>query len=351
MEKMGLAPKSLVGLRVGVIGLGRMGVRHIEAARNLGMTICGAADTSEQTLEAVRLSQNISPSACFADANDMLRTVRPDAVVVATTADSHFALVVAAAECGSAYILCEKPMATSLAEADAMREACERAGALLAVNHQMQFMPHYMRVKAMIGSDELGPLVSVLVAGSNFGLAMNASHYFEMFRYISGGNVRSVRAWLEKDRLSNPRGSQFEDSSGRLLVRGTDDTAMYVDFCAGAGYGLQIVFICRQGQIVMDELNGEIRVASRKPEFRDLPTARYGMPADVRVEGVGPTDAVSPTMGVWSAMLAGEPFPDGGVGTQALACCVAAHVSHEKEGCEVLLDHSSLPRSRVFKWA
>lgn len=348
---MGIASKSPVGLRVGVIGLGRMGVRHIQAARNLGMTVCGAADMSEQAVEAARLSQDISPEACFTDATDMLRTARPDAVVVATTADSHFALVVAAAKCGARYILCEKPMATSLAETDAMREACERAGALLAVNHQMQFMPHYVRVKALIGSDELGPLVSVLVAGSNFGLAMNASHYFEMFRYISGGGVRSVRAWLEKDRLSNPRGSQFEDSSGRLLVRGTDDTAMYVDFSAGAGYGLQIVFICRQGQIVMDELNGEMRVSARKSEFRELPTARYGMPADVRVERVEPTDAVSPTMGVWSAMLAGKPFPDGAVGAQALACCVAAHVSHEKDGGEVLLDDSSLPRARVFKWA
>lgn len=121
------------------------------------MTICGVADVSQQAIEAARLSQDISPSACFTDPTGMLRTVRPDAVVVATTAESHFGFVVMAAECGAKYILCEKPMATSLAETDAMRAACERASALLAVNHQMQFMPHYMRVKALIGGDELGP--------------------------------------------------------------------------------------------------------------------------------------------------------------------------------------------------
>lgn len=338
-------------MRVAVIGLGRMGVRHIQAARALEMTICGAADISGQTVESVRGSEQLDPEACFTDAAQMLRVTRPDAVVVATTADSHFPYVAAAAEAGSRYVLCEKPMATSLAETDAMRQVCERAGVRLAVNHQMQFMPHYMRVKALIGSDELGPLVSVLVAGSNFGLAMNGSHYFEMFRYISDRPVHSVRAWLERDRLSNPRGAQFEDSSGRLLASAADGTTMYVDFSARAGHGLQIVFICRLGQIVMDELSGEIRIAARKAEFRGLPTARYGMPADIRVEPVPPTDAVSPTTAVWSAMLAGRPFPDGDVGVHALACCVAAHVSHERDGAEVLLADDSLPRSRTFKWA
>ncbi|MGX4803501.1 Gfo/Idh/MocA family protein [Bradyrhizobium guangdongense] len=327
-----------------------MGVRHVQAVKSLGMTICGAADISETTLKSVSTAHDVSPSACFTDPVEMLNHVRPEAFVVATTADSHAALVEAAAKIGARYILCEKPMATSLAAAEEMSEACRRAGAVLAVNHQMQFMPHYRRIKAMVGSDELGPLTSVLVAGSNFGLAMNGSHYFEMLRYISGSAVRSVCAWLERDHLSNPRGPQFEDSAGRLLARTFDDVAMYVDFSSAAGYGLQIVFVCRLGQITIDELSGEIRVAARKPEFRDLPTARYGMPADVRLERVDPTDALSPTMNVWSAMLAGDAFPDGAIGKHALGCCVAAHISHERGGLEVLVD-ASLPHSRTFKWA
>lgn len=343
--------KAAAGMRLAVVGLGRMGVRHIQAGQNLGMTICGVADISAQAVDAVRIAHQLSPEACFTDARDMLRAVAPEAVVVATTADSHFAWVSAAVEAGARYILCEKPMATSLAEADAMREACAHSGALLAVNHQMQFMPHYMRVKQLIESEELGPLSSVLVAGSNFGLAMNGSHYFEMFRYISGTPVRSVRAWLEPNQLPNPRGPQFEDCSGKLLAQGSGDAMMYLDFSARAGYGLQIVFICWQGQIVLDELSGDMRVAARKPEFRDLPTARYGMPANVRLELLEPTDAVSPTMGVWSAMLDGGAFPDGSIGAHALACCVAAHVSHETGGSEIRLDGLSQARSRVFKWA
>ena len=339
------------GLRVAIIGLGRMGVRHVQAVRNLGMVICGVADASPRALDAAQSAHDLDPSACFTDAQEMLRTTRPQALVVATTAPSHAGFVLAAADSGVRHILCEKPMANSLAEADAMVRACRAAGATLAVNHQMRFMPQYTQVKALIGSDELGPLSSILVAGSNFGLAMNASHYFEMFHYISSSQVKTVQAWLEQDLLANPRGAQFEDRSGRLLAHSDGGASMFIDFSAAAGYGLQVAYICRHGQIVVDELTGEMRVAARKSEYRDLPTTRYGMPADVRNVSIEPADTVVPTMAVWVAMLDGRAFPDAAAGLHALACLVGAHVSHEAGGRPVCIDDACLPRERVFKWA
>lgn len=346
-----MTPAQAAGLRVAIIGLGRMGLRHVEASRRLGMDLCGAADTSAAALQAVQDQHGVAAAACFTDAYDMLAKVKPEALVIATTAPTHAPFVLAAAELGVRYVLCEKPLATSLAEADAMLAACERAGTRLAVNHQMRYMAQYTQVKALIGTEELGPLASILVAGSNFGLAMNASHYFEMFRYISGESVRDVQAWLEDAQLANPRGAQFEDRSGRLLARSETGPSMYIDFSAQAGWGLQVVYICRQGQIVVDELNGEMRIAARQAQFRDLPTTRYGMPVDIRNEKIEPADTVVPTMAVWNALLAGQGYPDGAVGAHALACLVAAHASHETGGGAVRLDDATLPRERVFKWA
>lgn len=347
-------PSSLpqaAGLRVAVIGLGRMGLRHVEAARRLGMDVCGTADVSQAALQCAQDQYGVAAATCFMDAYGMLAKVKPEALVIATTAPTHAPFVLAAAELGVRYVLCEKPLATSLAEADAMLAACERAGTRLAVNHQMRYMAQYTQVKALIGSEELGPLASILVAGSNFGLAMNASHYFEMFRYISGESVCDVQAWFEDAQLANPRGVQFEDRSGRLLARSETGLSMYIDFSAQAGWGLQVVYICRHGQIVVDELNGEMRIAARQVQYRELPTTRYGMPADIRSEQVEPADTVVPTMAVWNALLAGEGYPDGAAGAHALACLVAAHASHEVGSCAVRLDATTLPRERVFKWA
>jgi predicted dehydrogenase len=344
------SPKA-ANLRVAVIGLGRMGVRHIDAVRRLGMTVCGVADISQRALQAVRSSHDIEEAACFVDAGEMLRTVRPEALIVATTAPSHAALVLCAVDFGVHYILCEKPMATSLADAEAMIDACERAGVELAINHQMRFMPQWSRVKALIGTDELGPLSSILVAGSNFGLAMNAGHYFEVFRYISDTSVQMLHAWLEPQLLENPRGPNFEDRSGRIIAWGEGGQSIYVDLSAAAGHGMNTVYICRFGQIVVDELGGSMRVIARRSDFRDLPTTRYAMPADVRELAIEPFDTVAPTMELWLALLEGRPYPNGITGLHSLACLVAAHVSHEAAGCAVRLDDPTLPRHRQFKWA
>lgn len=343
------SPKT-ANLRVAVVGLGRMGLRHLEAATRLGMAVGGVADVSQSALQTARANHALDAAACFLDAEEMLRAVRPAAVVVSTTAPSHAPLVLLAASLGVRYILCEKPMATSLADADAMIEACRRAGAELAVNHQMRFMPQWSRVKELIGTEELGPLSSIIVAGSNFGLAMNASHYFEVFRYISDTPVRTLHAWFEAEALDNPRGPSFKDRSGRVVAWNGAGQSIYVDLSAAAGYGMNTIYICRLGQIVVDELSGSLRVMARRCEFRDLPTTRYAMPADARELTIEPFDTVVPTMKLWSALLEGGSYPDGAAGLHSLTCLVAAHVSHEGAGRAVRLDEP-LPRNRQFPWA
>lgn len=338
-------------MRAAVIGVGRMGVRHVQALQKLGADVCGISDISPATLASAASDLGLAEGACFNDAVAMLQEVRPEAVVVSTTAPTHAAYVTAAAEAGVQYILCEKPMATSLAEVEAMRASCERAGARLAINHQMRFMPQYANVKTLIGDDsDLGALASILVAGSNFGLAMNASHYFEMFRFITDTPVERLQAWFESGQLPNPRGPQFDDRSGRVLALNDSGVSLYIDFSRAAGHGLQVIYICRNGQIVVDELTGEVRVTVRKPEHRGLPTSRYAMPAEVRTFSIEGADTVAPTMKVWSALLEGGSYPDGSVGEHAIACLVAAHVSNERSAMVRINDLKPV-RDVKFGWA
>lgn len=338
-------------LRTAIVGLGRMGMRHLEAVERLNMSVVGLADMSAGAVDAASNQVGLGAGGRFTDAIAMFGAVEAEAVVVATTAPSHAALVLAAVDAGAKYILCEKPMAASLDEVDAMTRACEAAGAVFAVNHQMRFMPNYSVIKAMIGGDELGPLVSMVVAGSNFGLAMNASHYFEAFRFLTGSRVATVSAWLENEQLTNPRGPQFDDRSGRLVATGEQGQGLYIDFSADAGWGLQVVYICRNGQIVVDELNGDIRVAARQAEFREQPTSRYGLPVDIRQETIPPTENVDSTMAVWRAMIAGGGYPGSDVGEHALSCLVAAHLSHRAGGAPVSIDLPAEARTERFAWA
>lgn len=346
-----LPPVDPAGLRTAVIGLGRMGMRHVQAAQTLGMAVIGGADPSAEARATLARDHGVPAGNCFADGAAMLEALRPEAVVVATTAPFHAPLVLAAVAAGARFILCEKPLAVSLDEAAAMLAACDAAGVRLAVNHQMRFMDQYTAVKALLNTEAQGGLASILVAGSNFGLAMNASHYFEMFRFITGEDVAEVSAWFEADKLSNPRGAQFDDASGRVLARGASGVSMFLDFSARAGWGVQVTYLTRNGRITVDELRGEMQVVARQAEHRALPTTRYGMPVDVETRAIAPADVIAPTAAVWQAMLAGRDWPDGRAGAHALRCLVAAHASARAGGAAVSITDPALPAAEIFHWA
>lgn len=342
---------NLQAMNIAVIGLGRMGLRHIEAIQKMGMNVCGLVDISTDALAQAEQNFNINQDCCFSDVQEMLKAKKPDGVVIATTAPTHAEYTVISAQHQVKYILCEKPMAVSLDEANAMIDACTHYNSILAINHQMMFLPQYTEIKDIIKSGSFGSLSSIIVSGSNFGLAMNASHYFEMFRYLTDSEVDTVQAWFEEERIPNPRGSQFEDYSGSLIAKNSQGIRMYIDFSAKAGHGLQTTYIFKYGQIVVDELSGFVRSICRNEEFKDLPTTRYGMPAEVKQYEIKAFEMIDSTIKVWNGMFTNTAFPDFNAGAHAMRCLVAAVESHEQNNQPVATQKISIDSSRTFKWA
>lgn len=337
-------------MKFAIVGLGRMGRRHIHVAKSLGFEVVGVYDLFQGAIDETLKEFPELAGKVFSSAEQLLESTRADLVAVSTTAPSHCEYVCLAAAHGARYILCEKPMAISLAQVDVMTAACEKAGAMLAVNHQMQFMEQYTRIKEMIESGGYGALRSITVHASNFGLAMNAVHYFEMFRYVTGELLEEVQCWIDDEKVPNPRGAQYADYSGQL--RGVSASGIRFNLEAGGdlGHGIQVIYGCRNGQIIVDELAGAVRAIRRETEYADLPTTRYGMPAMVEQFNIAPADVISPTAEVWRAMIAGSDYPDAAKGRHAMAVLVAAYFSGEN-GASVVRVDESLPRDIEFKWA
>lgn len=337
-------------MKFAIIGLGRMGRRHVQVALDLGFEVLGIYDMFQGAIDETLNEFPALAGKVFSSAQALLEESGAQLLTISTTAPSHAEYVCKAAESGFRYILCEKPLAVSLDEADAMVATCANYGVQLAVNHQMQFMEQYTRIKEMIGGGEFGPLRSITVHASNFGLAMNAVHYFEMFRYVTGETLASVQCWIDNEKVPNPRGPQYSDYSGQL--RGVSASGVRFNLEAGGdlGHGIQVIYGCRNGQIMVDELVGSVRTIRRKTEFAELPTTRYGMPAEVETFSIAPADVFKPTADVWRAMLAGHSFPDGNIGRHALAVLVAAYVSGESNAAQTSVDNS-LPKQKIFSWA
>jgi 1,5-anhydro-D-fructose reductase (1,5-anhydro-D-mannitol-forming) len=89
-----------------------------------------------------------------------------DAVYVSTTNDRHAAAVHAAAAAGR-HVLCEKPLAVSLDEAQGMVDAAAKAGIVMATNHHLRNAPVHRTLRGLVGDGTLGALLGVRVGNTN----------------------------------------------------------------------------------------------------------------------------------------------------------------------------------------
>lgn len=140
----------------------------------------------------------------YASYEQMLEREAPHLVAVAPRhADTHSAMVVAAARHG-AHIFCEKPLAASLAEADAMVAACDEAGVRTAVAHQNRAWPTPRKARALIQAGAIGRLRAMRAygkldhRGGGQDLMVLGTHMLDMMRYFAG-DARWVDARVTQD--------------------------------------------------------------------------------------------------------------------------------------------------------
>ncbi|SDM77395.1 Predicted dehydrogenase [Cryobacterium flavum] len=102
----------------------------------------------------------------YVDSYAELLVWQPDAVIVTSENARHRPLVEAAALAGAA-VLCEKPLATTLADALAMQAACDAAGVTLMTAYPVRFSPAFARLRELVQAGGLGALLAA--TGTNNG--------------------------------------------------------------------------------------------------------------------------------------------------------------------------------------
>jgi predicted dehydrogenase len=153
-------------IRLGALGYGTWG-RHVarvaESTPGARLVAIAEADAGRRGVAAAR-----HPGvAVHADAKEVLARSDVDAVLVATDALGHAALVEAAAAAGK-HVFVEKPLALSVGEARRAVEAAERKGVLLQVGHLLRYHPA-VEVLLKVARAELGKIRSVAAQRLNFG--------------------------------------------------------------------------------------------------------------------------------------------------------------------------------------
>jgi len=211
----------------------------------------------------------IPPFTTYKDSREMLEKEQIDVLSVVTSDHRHAQIVIDAAERGVKAILCEKPLATTIAEAERMIEVCERKGVALTVNHSRRWKPHWIGAAALVGEGApLGPVKRI--AGSWVGnramLFRNGGHLIDTINWFAGGEPDWVVGILDeehRDHAPHYTGDGGRDPKldpgGTGLVSYKNSVRAFIN-CSKrmTGGGVELEVFCENGHLRVDDISASI---------------------------------------------------------------------------------------------
>ncbi|MDP1442149.1 Gfo/Idh/MocA family protein [Priestia megaterium] len=149
-------------VKVGIIGCGSIAQhRHLpEYKMNKEVEIVAVCDINEQ--RAIEVAEQYGAKA-YINYEELLVSGTVDAVSVCTPNYLHAPISIAALKSG-VHVLCEKPMATSKEEAQAMIQASKESGKKLMIGHNQRFVSSHQKARQLIENGEIGKVYSFRTA-------------------------------------------------------------------------------------------------------------------------------------------------------------------------------------------
>ena len=192
-------------LRIGVVGVGRIGAMH---TRLLAGQVPGAdvAAVNDALPEAARALGDELGVPVVDGAEELMARPDVDAVAICSSTETHTPLIAAAAQAGKA-IFCEKPVSHDLVEVDRALDAVRQAGVPFQIGFNRRFDPAHQSVRDAVATGRVGephllritsrdpypPPASYVRASGGIFLDMTI-HDFDMARYVTGSEVVEVYA-------------------------------------------------------------------------------------------------------------------------------------------------------------
>jgi predicted dehydrogenase len=221
-------------LKVAIFGIGFMGRVHTEALRRLGnVEVVGVAGRTAAT--ARKFADAMSIERATGNYQDLLADPELDAVHICTPNELHFPMAQAAMQAGK-NVLCEKPLASTAAEANAMLALAKEKGIAHCTLYNVRAYPQAQNMRRMREAGELGDIQVVqgtysqdwllydtdwnwrIESGPSRTFADIGTHWCDLAEHITGRRISSLCADLTTflDTRKKPKGS-VETFTGKTL--------------------------------------------------------------------------------------------------------------------------------------
>lgn len=193
-----MSVRTFASTHVAVVGYGYWGSKHVRVLSSLPDVAVTVVDNAENRLaEAVA---NYPAVRLASELGDVLDAV--DAVVVATPPSTHAAVAHAALRAGRA-VLVEKPMATSVADAEALIQVAADNRAVLMAGHTFEYNPAVWKLKEIVASGAIGRVLYVHTSRLSLGRYQRdcdviwdlAPHDISIVSYLLDETPSTTRVW------------------------------------------------------------------------------------------------------------------------------------------------------------
>jgi predicted dehydrogenase len=337
-------------IRAAVIGLGRIGssfddeigafqsfatIPHAHAACYQAaeeLALVAGADALAGQREAFIKKWGFNRNHVYADYRDMLERERPEIVSICTATNLRASILieVAQANAGVRAIWAEKPIASSLEEADRMIDACGQAGILVAFGSSRCWDVVYNRIRELVDLGEIGQPLQVNGYGS-CRLSHNGSHLLTLVRYMAGGNCQWVFGAMERDEEA----SRDDDLAGNGYLQFDSGVQAFVRTMACGPAEWEFDVIGTEGRL--RAINDGEEVEFWKVGTPTLPGRRR---EPIRQIFPRPRVKESANLRTLKDLIAcletgKQPNCDGHGGRQALEIAIALRESHRRGGVRV----------------
>lgn len=204
-------------MRIGILGLGRIGAFHAETLS--GLDSVASLVVSDPFADAAKVAAERF-GAEVADSPEAVLASGVDGIVVAAATDAHPALILAAVEAGVP-VFCEKPVARTMAEGVEVLKAVQGSDVPVQIGYNRRFDAGFVAARAAVQAGELGKLHTVrsttldpapppaaYIAASGGIFRDCAVHDFDIIRWVTGREVTEVYA------VGGNRGADYIKEAG-----------------------------------------------------------------------------------------------------------------------------------------
>jgi 1,5-anhydro-D-fructose reductase (1,5-anhydro-D-mannitol-forming) len=221
----------------GLIGTGRIAEERVLPGINAfsGNTLVGVVSRSAE--RAMDFAQRFGAQRAYTSYDELLANPDVTAVAIHTPNSQHAEQAIAAAHAGK-HVFCDKPMATTVEDAQRMIDACKKAGVKLGINFHNRFMPGFIDAKRIIDSGEIGDVQLVQIEASpgakggsrantwrtdadlaGLGTTMSIGvHIFDILRFLLSSEIETVSSFFDtpKNVMETTNFSMFRFGNGAM---------------------------------------------------------------------------------------------------------------------------------------